>query len=348
MPAAATDASSLLAVPTDRPDLVFPADREGIRHAWRRLGGAWHPDRSADPLAGRVFAHLESLHRAALERLAGGLWDDGRSLDISTLDGSRFRFRYRSRLETDLGPCFVGDGHLAYRLPGARHHLARRGFDRIRRLPHADRGMREATARCLPEPRRLLRTRDHVLVVLGKTPDLVALPDLQHHLGGSIPPRHLAWIVSGLLHIGCYLEWAGLCHLAIAPDQCLVSPRCHTVNLAGGWWFATPSGARLDCLPARSADLAAPDVLHRRVADRRLDALLIRRSALDLLGEAAREAPPPMLEYLTLPGTGSAVCDYVDWQRALHASFGERRFAELAVSPDDVHGAASRDRRRGH
>jgi len=48
----------------------------------------------------------------------------------------------------------------------------------------------------------------------------------------------------------------------IAPDQCLVSPHGHVVNLAGGWWFATRIGARLDCLPSRSADLAPPDVLY--------------------------------------------------------------------------------------
>jgi hypothetical protein len=335
------DGASLLDIPADRPELLFPADRAGIRQTWRRLCGAWHPDRNRDSRAGWVFAHLQALHRAALERLDGGVWDSGRELTVTTLAGTCYRLRYLSRLETALGPCLIGREVMAWLLPAERADIARRGFDLIGCLPFADTAMRESMAGHLPAPRKLLETRDFVVVVLGKQADFVSLADLRRFLGGSIDPRHVAWIASGLLDIACYLEWADLCHLAIAPDQCLVSPHNHGVALAGGWWFATRAGTALECLPARSARVAPPDVLHHRVADRRLDALLIRHSALDLLGDAAADAPAAMRDYLALPGSGSAIRDYHDWQRALWTCFGERRFTELAVSPEDVYAMSS-------
>jgi hypothetical protein len=82
-------------------------------------------------------------------------------------------------------------------------------------------------------------------------------------------------------------------------------------------------------------------MLHRRRADPRLDASLIRQTGFELLGPAAADAPPAMLDYLTLPGSGSAVTDYEDWQRALWKSFGERRFSRLAVEAEDVYAKAS-------
>lgn len=333
------NANSLLAIPTDRPEILFPFDRGGIERRWRRLCGAWHPDRNRDARAGRVFTHLRALHQAALAKLDCGAWDTGRELTIITRDGRRYRFRYLSRLDTELGPCLVGREVMAYLLPVARAGLARRGYERLERLRFADASMRETMARHVPAPRALLETRDLVVVVLSKRPDFVPLASVHRFLDGSVEPLHVAWIVSGLLDIGCYLEWAGLCHQGIAPAHCLVSPRHHGVALTGGWWFAAPAGAALERLPARSARLAPADLLHHRIADPRLDALLIRQTALDLLGGA--DTPAPMRDFLTAPGSGSAIRDYREWQRALRASFGERRFHWLAVSPDDIYAMPS-------
>lgn len=78
-------------------------------------------------------------------------------------------------------------------------------------------------------------------------------------------------MVSALLNLCCYLEAMGLAHQTINIDHLLVAPEQHTLALTGGWWYASPQDTPMHALPARSARLAPPDVLARRLADVRLD-----------------------------------------------------------------------------
>jgi hypothetical protein len=334
-------AEALLAMPLDRPERLFPRDRARAKALWRQLCRVWHPDRSAHPRARWVFAHLETLYRAAQARQDAGLWDAGGELFIDTRAGTTCRLAYVARGDSDLGTTYLGRRVMAYRADDAQAHLLHKAFATLERLPFADAGMREAMAPHLPVPLRLLEARDTAVMVLRKREDFVALTDLLRHLGGTIAPRHVAWSVSGLLDIVCYLEWAGLVHMDVSPASCLVSPARHGVALAGGWWCAEPSGAPICVLPARSLRVAPAHLLDRRRADAAIDAALVREVGWELLGADAREAPAPMLEFLTLPRRGDAVADYEAWQRTLWRCFGERRFSDLGIDAEDIYPKAS-------
>ena len=97
----------------------------------------------------------------------------------------------------------------------------------------------------------------------------------------------------------------------------------------------------MHALPARSARLAPPDVMGRKLADVRLDQFLLRAVALELLGEECNRAPAAMRDFLTLPPAANTLADYEQWQQTLWESFGERRFVPLAIDADDIYGMAS-------
>jgi len=98
------------------------------------------------------------------------------------------------------------------------------------------------------------------VLVVEKAPDQVPLRDLLEHLNGKLSAEHTAWILSSLLNIACYLQYAALTHNAVSPDTFFVSPEAHSGALLGGWWYATAAGARIGALPASTALIVALDV----------------------------------------------------------------------------------------
>jgi hypothetical protein len=205
--------------------------------------------------------------------------------------------------------------------------------------------MRAEVARYLPEPVSAFKTSGTAVLVVKKSAKHVLLRDLLEHEGGTLAAEHVAWVISSLLNLACYLQHAGLTHNAISLDTYFVAPAEHSGALLGGWWYAAAHGARLTALPAPSLRLLPPDMLATKRADHRLDLDLIRSVGRALLGDEsgasmgrASGAPAPLRHWLRLASSGDAVQEYDHWQRrVLIESFGARRFVSLHVSADAIY-----------
>ena len=338
-------AKQILRIPPSEPERLFPRDAAAAKAAFRHLAGRWHPDRCAEPRAVEVFQHLRELHKAAEARRRSGLWRGPGRLEIRALDGRSYKLRYLRRHGFELGELYVCRRTLAFVVDKAHEDLFANAERRIAGFPFAGPEMRREAERYLPHPRRTVETSSARILLLDKPEELVLLKDLLAHLGGRLEGRHAAWVISSLLSLACYLDYAGLVHGAIAPDSVFVSPRGHWAALLGGWWYALPGGARFVALPQRSSDLIDARSLALRTADQRADLVLIRALGREILGDPAGarltaegRVPPAIANWLRMPSSGSAVDDYRSWQEALSAGYGARRFVELAVTPSDIYG----------
>ena len=346
-------AAQILGIPRSEPERLFAEDAAAARAAFRRLAGRWHPDRCAEPQAAEVFQHLLGLNKAAAARRRSGLWHLPGRLEIRTRDGRRYRLRYLRRHTFELGEMYLCRRTLAFVTDAAHGDLFANAEKRIGGFRFATPEMRREAERYLPRVRKVLETAEARVLLLDKPEDLILMRDLVDHLsghlgghlGGHLDGRQVAWVLSTLLSLACYLNYAGLVHAAIGPDSVFVSPRRHSGALLGGWWYALPSGARFLALPARSADLIDARSLALRTADPRVDLTLIRALGHEILGDpsGARLAvegrvPVAIANWLRMPSSGSAVEDYRSWQEALSAGYGARRFVELAVTPSDIYG----------
>jgi hypothetical protein len=331
------------------PAALFSPSLAAARREYRALAWTWHPDRNPDPAAAAVFAHVGSLFQEACRRLASGRWSAPGLFRCTGPDGSTHVIRVQREHAFELGRLLVGRTALAFRLRPDFADLHAHAARILARLPFADARMRAQMGPCLPAGVAAIAdpsasaTAEPVLIV-DKAPGLVLLADLLAHQGGALDPRHAAWIISRLHEIACWLEHAGLAHNAIALDTVLADPQTHRCALLGGWWYAARIGERLHALPARTADLAPPDVLGARRADGRVDGALIRALGRALLGDPSgmrlareRRVPAPFLDWLRGAPGDSAVGDYALWDRVLEASFGPRRFVKLAVTATDIY-----------
>lgn len=325
---------------------LFPGDVAQVRKAFRAMAKEWHPDLNADPRASAVFSHLKKLSDAAIRAAAGATARvaTGAKETFVRADGSKLAVRYARRHPTGFGEAFIGAHSLTYRFDAEWRDVAEAEEARCLGFPYADKAMEAAVSRYLASlERRIDLAGGGVLLVFRRPADTVLMTDMIGHLG-RVPAVHVAWIVSSMMNLACYLQWAGLVHGAIAPENVLVRPERHSLVLVGGWGFSVKSGERPVALPRRTLEMAPCMGVKGQVADHALDLDLVRATGRELLGHSAgggirmdREVPGPMADWLLAASDGDAVSEYGEWTRVLEASFGPRKFVPMGMVPTDVY-----------
>ncbi len=338
-------AEDILRIPEDRPERLF-SSAANARMEYRALAMLWHPDRNADSRARDVIARLNVLHEAAQKMIEAGLWRGPGEQAFKGADGRTFVMRHLKAEDWDAGQCWLGRGTVAWATREEDAVLHEAALSAIRGFRFADARMEAEMRRQLPASPRGVTLEDgrRLLVVDKPSQGLVPLHLLAARMGGRMPARHVAWSVSRMLNVACWLEWTQVAHNAIGPSTFFVDPETHAGALVGGWHFAVPYGSPMKALPGFAVSRVPPDVIMKKVGHRRSDAWLIRSAALALLGDetgttlrSAPDIPAPVLDWLTHPPATSAVEDYRSWIEAAEKAWGPRKFVRLDVDPDDVY-----------
>jgi hypothetical protein len=327
-------AAEILALPPDRAYALFAGTEADVAARFHALAKVWHPDRSRDLRAATVMAKLVELRDAALRRFVRVRVDTG-------LAGP-YRFMRVARLhDCAFGAILLGRETVVYKVDGAFD----RGIETAKAFAprFADAAMKAAIEPFLPTLRFEEATAEGHVFAYRRRPDQILLRDLIA-AEGPIDPRHVAWMITRLMNLAAWLDFAGWSHGDIGPDTLLVSPEVHSVALTGPMLFLTRLGDRPRCLPARSLE-AVPGMLDKRaVADPRVDLALIRLTAREALGDASGSrlvrdptVPPPLALWLTLPPKAPARDDFLGWEAAREAAFGPRRFVAWDFDPANLY-----------
>ncbi len=346
-PAGMWSAAELRAVPLEEPGRIFSEPRlEVVEREYRALARIWHPDAGGSP---DVFLHLGRLREAAEAQVNHRCWDSGTRLLVEAPGERPLHIHYRRRSPFELGQAFLCHQALVFLLGASAADFEAQALALARALPFPDGAMRRAYEDRLPKVRRRLVLEDgRSLLVVEKAPELLRLRDLRDHLGGSLDPRHVAWILGGLLDLACLLDHFGLVHHDLSLDTVFLDPIQHRVALPGPWWYGTAAGARLRGLPRRSLNLMPLPLREAGLGGPATDLELIRALGRELLGDPTGldledhpGLPKALVAWVLGSTSGAAREDYRAWmQEVLPASFGPRRFVPLEVRAADLYGGA--------
>jgi hypothetical protein len=335
-------ADDILAIPEDAPERLYSSAATAEKEA-RKLNQKWHPDHNSHPRAGDVFTLLRKLQAEAKRKLAEGTWETPGLLSIRSTAGAQFELRYSRKVALEVGTMYVGRTVVAFDIPFGNLDLLEDAERQIARLTYANDAMRNEFARYFPETAKKVETATGALLVLKKSPGQLLLQDVLQFYKGKMPAVHVAWVLSRLLNIACYLEMQGkVSHNAIGPDTVFISPAEHTAHLFGGWWFATSLGAPMKAASQRVMLCAPPAVLQKKVGDTRTDMEMIQALGRELLGDPTgvrlandSSVPRALVDWLQLSTHQSAVATYKDWQsRVLIEAFGPRKFVQMDLTHD--------------
>jgi len=336
-------AKQILAIPADQPELLFTGVEEVAEKEYRKLAMKWHPDRGA--ANEEIFKHMKGLWELAEQKFKDGVWVTPGRLTITAVDGKSFEISFKKHHKIELGDMFIGKTVIVYGIDKEFEDLYKEGVKVIKGFKYPNADMQKNISRLLPKIKAEVETKDKHYLVIEKPPGTVLLKDLLAFYGGKLDPRHVAWIMSRLYNIGCYLKWANIAHNDIALDTIFIEPENHAGYLLGGWWFSSKVGEKLTAVPGPLLQFAPSSLMKNKVGDTQFDMEMIRLLGRELLGDkhgtklrSNKDLPKPLVEWIRNPSAGDSFKDFKVWKdQILDAAFGKRKFHHMEATEAEIY-----------
>lgn len=332
------------------PGLIFSGEINKAKSEYNHLVKIWHPDVSKDPRANEVFVHIKLLYETAMEMINTGTWQVPGLIQFNDMSsGVKYRIKYHKHHKFELGDFYINDTVVMYVLESKYRALVENAKMIFKGFKFSSDRMEKETRRYLPEITKIFETTDKICVVVKKTEDLLLLQDVYEKLD-TIPnrDRHVAWVISTIYNLCCYLEYTGVCHNAISLDTYFISPKYHSGVLLGGWWYASIVGNKMKALPPKTYNLLPPDILISKISDHKVDQELIKLVGRELLEDKTgikligmKIAPSAFINWLKCASNGKSVDNYKTWDKVLEESFGKKRFVTMDLDAIKLYGERS-------
>lgn len=337
-------ADKILSIPISSPESLFTSD--GIKEEYHKLVMQWHPDKNGNSdVANKVSAHINILYDAGLKLLNKGSWHiPGLLILTSSTTATSFKIKYKYHHSFELGETYVCDTVLVYAIRKEFKNLYDNGVSRIRSFKFANDGMKDEFTKYLPSIKREFETEDYYVLILNKTKDVLPLSIILKYFDGKVPVKHVAWIMSSLHNMLCYLNYADIVHNAIDLNNYFISPEFHSGLLLGGWWYSVKKGDTIKSVPTRTFNYMSGKAKRSKTAENFIDDELSRAVGRALLGDESGSRlavdptiPTPMLNWIRLFGSKNRIEDYKNWKEILVKSFGKIEFVPMIININEVY-----------
>lgn len=316
------------------PAKLFRGDLDFAREDYLKLSKRWHPDR---PMGDKeCFSKIAALYEEAQRRLRTNTWNGLCVVTFRDAAGHVKALPQLAGFDGHLGRVMVLPDETVHLMEPANKSFIRNAERFIGKFRYGSDRMKHDVERCLPRSMKVVAMSDgRIAARLQRPTDVIRLRDVVKHYQNMMDPRHVAWIVSSLMNLACYLEWHGRMHGDISPDTYYISPEHHSGILLDGWWFSMKVGDRVTSIPQRTLDVAPFDLRVHKAATPTVDHELIRLTAREISN--LKVTPKPMLGWMNSIAKGKAVDQYRTWSEVLVKSFGPRRFTPMALTVNDVY-----------
>lgn len=257
--------------------------------------------------------------------------------------GKKYRVTFRRHHKFEFGDFYVSDNSVTF-IVDEKYKSLSDNFIKITKFKYASEKMEEEFSRYLPQIVGNFNTQNKQVVIIKKTQDLLLLKDVMEWLSKAKDiDRYVAWIISTLLNLNCYLKYMGISHNDISVNTYFISPIHHSGFLFGGWWYSSLVGEKLHALPRSTMNLTSPRVLSSKIATKEIDQELIKNVGRTLLGDDTgmrlkRKAPETFVSWLRHPSDKNDFDEYSAWDGVLEQSFGGRRFVKMEIDADMIYG----------
>jgi hypothetical protein len=235
---------------------------------------------------------------------------------------------------------YIADTHVTYRVENDNKDLIDNFIKHINSFKYIDDSMKKEFQRYMPKLKSKIQTNDFTYLIIEKTEDVISLKDVLEYYKGKLNPKDVAWIISSLSNLACYLKFTNKVHCNLDLNSCFVSPKYHSICILGGWWYTTNHGDKFHALPSRSIDYGNHYLLDTKLSDYSLDLDMIKITAKELLGDISgskllmdKTIPKSLVQWLKTSSSNKPVDEYKNWSsKVLKDSFGERKFHEMNLT----------------
>lgn len=315
---------------------IFPRDKGRIAIRYKNLCKEVHPDVCAHPDAASAFARLTELYNEALDALDKGIWEKPNYLELKTTAGKTLQISYQYRCIFELGEYYVCKRNIIYLFDFSKNKYYNNYMKKIKNFNFVNADMEKMFKPLLPKVVSEYDTEDgkHV-IVLSKTEDVYPLRCvIENFYKGNVPDTHLAWMMSRLMNLCCYLKFNKTVLNGINIDNLFVSLEYHTILLLGGWWYATEEGEAMIGTTRDIFSIMPPKVKADKVSSSITDVESVKAFGRKYL---AGSAPQAFKDFVNSGTKTDSMKEMEKWDEALIASFGKRRFIKIEATDNDIY-----------
>jgi hypothetical protein len=317
-----------------------------MEREFTQLALLWHPDKNPDNL--NVMPKINEIRDLAEKQITLGIWEKSGSKYIKLSTGKSIYINYILERKSEFGTTFICDSNVIYLVDKEYIDLANNFIDKTKKFKYASTNMENEVKKYLPQITTIFDSNDkQKILVVNKTDDLFSLYDVLRYYSGSVPCKHVAWILSTLYNLACYLRYADLVHNAITLENYFICSKFHSGALLGGWFYTANKDEKMKSLDKEIFSILPYSVKKTELASSLTDLESIKLIGRTLLGDKRRskkmsfivgepfaDTPEPMKNFLKILSTDNAHTEYKNWTEVLKESFGPKKFIEMKIDKD--------------
>lgn len=320
---------------------LFDDDIEICKKQYKAYSRKYHPDAGYDR---NCFIHISELYNQAIKQIEEGTWEKKNCIKQTCINGKQILFKYLYAFTFELGICYVCSKKIIYFLDADKKKYLDNAIKRINGLRYGNDEMKEVLSRCVPIIHSYGELKDYRhYLVLEKTEDVYPLKKLLEAMG-EIPPEHVAWIISRLSSLCCFLEYNGLVHNGIDMNSCFISPEYHSVLLLGGWWYTVEDKKELIGTTKEIYDLMPVLPKSNKTANIATDLECVKKIGRNLFNEKTcrslftrTDIPADIIMFLAKGPESDAIKEMKIWDTYLENAYGVRKFIKLNITKNEIY-----------
>lgn len=302
---------------------------DGIKAQYKAYARKYHPD-----ICHRndIMTKVNVLYEKALSLVERGIWDEKNVYYIVDTVGRKFKLKYKAVYPFEFGMCYVGDNTLVYIFDNKYQKYYHNALDMIEKIKYQDKKMKDYFGSVMPNIVRYDKTSDgNYYIALSKKENVYPMSYVLKYFGGTLSPRHAAWVTTRLCNIVCFLTTCGIVHNGISIENLFVCPDTHTIYLYGGWWYSTLNGKKMIGLSEHVYKLLPAKAKKDKKSTFVTDIECVKNVCKTIIDKSSVNGFRSIKSWYN--SVSKNPFENLDsWDSALTKQFGQRRFIKMEVN----------------
>ena len=317
---------------------IFVNNIDETKKLYKQLAKIYHPDVNKDVEAEKAFRHLQELYAEAKRKLEKGIWEVKNLLTLETTLGKKISFKYLTEKKFELGMIYVGKKHILYKIEEKHKKYFDNAIKMINSINYADNNMKNEFQKLIPNIVSTYQSKadNSYLMVIKKDENEFMLSSITNSIPEKLTDRHVAWIVSRLNNLNCFLSFNNIVLNGINVDNCFINPETHSLSIYGGWWYARKEKDKMIGTTSEIFSVMPIKNKTEKIALHSTDMESIRLLARQILYNK-NKTPKAFTDWLNSGSTEHAFKEFENWNKTLDQAYGKRTFVKLYISSKDIY-----------
>lgn len=321
----------------------FDCNKEKIKIQYRAYLKAFHPDVNSNlKYADKACVKITEMYNKAIELLEKGKWEETNKIFFKDINGKKYSLKFKKEYSFELGSYYVSNTHIAYVLSKNNKKYYDAYIKNVSNIKYKNSDMEKEFKRYFPEIVCTFETSDSYVIIIKKTEDVYLLSEIMNYYNGKIPPTHVAWIISRLCNICCFLKSNSIVLNGLDFNSIFISPRFHSIMVYGGWWYSTKEDEKMigtsnfifNTMPLSSRNSKQSKSTTDIESVKMVAKHLLNNSNLNKVKDVT---PKQFYEWINSGSSSDSFSEFQKWTDAMLASFGKRKFVKMEIDLNKIY-----------